>query len=184
MSADATSLERLHDIVVPAPVPWWPPAPGWLWLLGLVLVLTLVALLAWLVRWQKNRYRREALAELARLEAASAHVDVLPALAELLKRSALTAYPRKDVAALTGRRWFAFLDCTGGTRFTAGLGEALERANYIDRNPARDDAQIRELVREVRTWVRHHGPLPTAADSEGGPGGEPPPAPSGDTVAR
>ena len=25
----AGSLDRLHDIVTPAPAPWWPPAPAW-----------------------------------------------------------------------------------------------------------------------------------------------------------
>ena len=26
---DAGSLQNLNDIVVPEPVAWWPPAPGW-----------------------------------------------------------------------------------------------------------------------------------------------------------
>lgn len=186
MSADTASLARLHDIVVPDPVPWWPPAPGWLWLLGLALVLALAVLLAGFVRWQKRRYRREALADLARLELAAPRRPpgaTLAALAELLKRSALTAYPRRDVAALTGPAWFAFLDRTGGTRFADGLGEALERANYLDRDPARDDGQIRELIREVGTWIRRHEPLPEAPGGAGEAGAEPPAADPGDGVA-
>jgi hypothetical protein len=34
---DAGSRQKLNDIVVPAPVPWWPPAPGWYVLLGISL---------------------------------------------------------------------------------------------------------------------------------------------------
>ena len=27
--SDPGSLQNLHDIVVPGPAAWWPPAPGW-----------------------------------------------------------------------------------------------------------------------------------------------------------
>ena len=38
-AADPTSLENLFGLVVPPPVPWWPPAPGWFVVGGMVLVL-------------------------------------------------------------------------------------------------------------------------------------------------
>jgi hypothetical protein len=37
--ADLTSLENLYDIVMPPPIPWWPLAPGW-YVVGGVLVQT------------------------------------------------------------------------------------------------------------------------------------------------
>lgn len=161
MKADPASLDRLHDIVVPGPAPWWPPAPGWLWVLAVVAVLVLALLLRGIVHWQKNRYRREALAELARLEAAAASGppwdDALAGLSELLKRTALTAYPREEVAALTGPPWFAFLDRSAGTRFAAGLGAVLEQSTYGERDPAWNAARTRELTTEVRAWIKQHG---------------------------
>ena len=33
---DPGSLQNLNDIVLPAPVPWWPLAPGWWVLIGLI----------------------------------------------------------------------------------------------------------------------------------------------------
>lgn len=170
MSADRTSLEYLHDIVVPAPTPWWPPAPGWYWVMGLLALLTAVLLWRAIVYWQRNRYRREALAELARIETAAQTAGpgenstntALPALAELLKRTALTAYPRAQVAALTGPAWFAFLDATGGTRFSAGAGAALAQANY--QTGEREDSAVHtaDIACEVRRWIKQHG------DVEGG----------------
>jgi hypothetical protein len=41
MKDSATNLDRLHDIVVPAPVPWWPPAPGWYVVLTVALIIAL-----------------------------------------------------------------------------------------------------------------------------------------------
>jgi len=165
MNPDPTSLDRLHDIVAPGPVPLWPPAPGWLFLLALLSVLVLVALVRGFAHRQRNRYRREALARLHRLERTShgggRTDEILLGLAELLKRVAVTAYPREQVAGLTGAEWFAFLDRTGRTRFAGGLGQALEQSNYGVREGGWDKARVRELTAEVRHWIRrHHGAVP------------------------
>ena len=160
MSPDPTSLDRLYDIVVPAPALWWPPAPGWLWLLGALVVIALALGLRAFARWQQNRYRREALSALAALQAAATDVTVLlRGMAEILKRTALTAYPRIEVAALTGPAWFEFLDRTGDTRFSNGLGNSLEQATYLGRADG-TDIDVRALADEVRTWIRRHGPMP------------------------
>lgn len=102
MSNSATSLDRLHDIVQPAPIPWWPPAPGWSVLLAVLLLV--LAWRGWRLwkRWQADRYRREAL---RLLEMAG---DVT-AIAELLRRTALVIAPRQNVATMTGQRWVAWL---------------------------------------------------------------------------
>jgi hypothetical protein len=164
MNADQASLERLHDIVAPPLAPWWPPAPGWLWLLGMLVVLAVVLLVRGAVYWQRNRYRREALAELAQITAATnptTDVDKLWHMAHLLKRTALTAYTRQQVASVTGPVWFAFLDRTGGTHFSDGLGAALEQAIYQGDSTGWDTARVSELGDEVRCWIRHHEVVPS-----------------------
>ncbi len=157
MTADPASLERLHDLVLPPAAPWWPPAPGWLWLLGMLGVIALALLLRGFVQWQRNRYRREALALLAALEAGPAE-QLAAGVAEILKRAALTAYPRTEVATLTGTAWFAFLDRTGGTRFAAGAGAALEAAVHGEVPGACDGATGLAVLAEARAWVRRHRP--------------------------
>ena len=162
MNTDATSLDRLHDIIVPAPAPWWPPAPGWYWVLGLMVVVLLAALIAGLIRWQHNRYRREALAELARHEMALQNTELrspaLLSLAELLKRTAVTAFPREDVATLTGPKWFAFLDDTArGSRFRDALGATLENAIYDPRTvDTLDPQRLHSVVEAIRHWIKFH----------------------------
>jgi len=158
MNDDPANINLLHDIVMPPSTPWWPLAPGWLWLLALVSIVALVLLVRWFIRWQQNRYRREALAELSRLEQTSDSSGALVELSALLKRTALTACKREQVASLTGAEWFAFLDRTGGTRFGDGLGEVLEAAKY---NPSVSDwpsLKTAELINEIRQWIRHHDP--------------------------
>jgi Domain of unknown function (DUF4381) len=151
---DAGSLDRLHDIVTPPPVSWWPPAPGWCLVGGLGLILLGLASWAAIARWRRDRYRREALRELARL---SPSVRDLPAIAELVKRVALAAYPREQVAAITGTRWLDFLDRTGGgSRFVQGAGHYLESATFRRTPPALESDDLAALVIDVRHWIRHH----------------------------
>ena len=162
MNTDATSLDRLHDIIVAPPVPWWPPASGWYWVLGLMVVMLLAALITGLIRWQHSRYRREALAELARQEVALQNADLrspaLLSLAELLKRTAVTAFPREDVATLTGLKWFEFLDDTArGSRFRDALGATLENALYDPRTAdSLDPRKLHSVVEAIRHWIKFH----------------------------
>lgn len=162
MNTDATSLDRLHDIIVAPPVPWWPPASGWYWVLGLMIVMLLAALITGLMRWQHNCYRREALAELARQEAALENPERRPSvlldLAEILKRTAVTAFPREDVATLTGLKWFEFLDNTArGSRFRDALGATLENAIYDPRTAdSLDPQKLHSVVEAIRHWIKFH----------------------------
>jgi hypothetical protein len=205
VSADPTGLDKLHDILVPPPAPWWPPAPGWYWVLGLATVIGAVLLWRAVARWQRNRYRREALAQLAQIEAriearldanSKAPVDAriiasdtqtrthapnaltpdaaVAAMAVLLKRTALTAYAREQVASLTGPAWFAFLDNTGGTRFSDGLGAALARATYHCDSGLGERAAsecIADVADEIRRWIVQHRAYDQASATE--PGSEP-----------
>jgi uncharacterized protein DUF4381 len=162
MNSDPTSLERLHDIIVAPAVPWWPPAPGWYWLLGFVFVIILILALRFLLRWQQNCYRREALAELARMETVLGNPaqkgGAVTRFAELLKRAALSAWPREKVASLTGSTWLAFLDHTGRTKsFTEGLGALLGQVPYDPHlADGLTEAQLRELAGCIRDWLKHH----------------------------
>ena len=67
--SDPASLSNLRDIVEPAAVSLWPPAPGLVLLGSLLLVWIVYALLLWRRRWQANAYRRQALGELSAIEA-------------------------------------------------------------------------------------------------------------------
>lgn len=159
-------LQNLHDIVAPAPVPWLPPAPGWyaLGLTGLLFLLWGAAVL--LRRWRRNAYRRQALAEWAQLEQAraadtAAHL-LLPRLAELLKRTALAAYGRGAVAALSGQSWLDFLDRRSGQPlFAETNGRLLELGSYAPETlvDGFSPEQVQALFRAVRTWLAGHRAL-------------------------
>ena len=158
-----TSLENLHDIVAPAPPPWLPPAPGW-YALGL----TLLLLLCWrgvsgYRRWQRNHYRRQALAELDRLEQALGRDDtpeqLLPQLPVLIKRAALAAYGRERVASLYGKAWLSFLDrAVSEALFDNASGQLLLRCAYA--RPAElaqlDQGAVQTLFGVARVWLARH----------------------------
>jgi hypothetical protein len=162
MNEDPASLDRLHDIVLPHINPWWPLAVGWYWLGSLILLISIYVCVRAFIHWRHNCYRREALAELSRCERLLADPAQKPyalyKIAELLKRTAVTAYPREEVATLTGPDWFAFLDRTGkGSSFSVQDGAILERAIYDSASVAQfDDTRINALVSTSRQWLKSH----------------------------
>ncbi len=163
MAAPNPELQGLHEIFLPDPVRWLPQTVGWYALLGLVLL----ALPWWgygrLRHFLANRYRRLALAELTALEgelkASEKRAQALVKVPVLLKKTALSAFPRVEVAGLSGEKWMTFLDHTmGGKEFTEGPGRLLRELAYMpaSRVEQLSEAGVADLVRLVRRWIKRH----------------------------
>ncbi len=166
-------LDRLEPLPEPPPLSLWPQTEAWLWI-GLVAIV----LAGWQIRRavlhrRANAYRRAALCE---IDAAG---DCPAALAEILRRTALAAFPRGEVAGLYGDDWLAFLDRTGSLDRTGGLGRtsSLDRGRGPDRTARADGgcefrdgvgrafaqapytrapAESAALAVLARRWVRGH----------------------------
>jgi hypothetical protein len=164
--ADAQpSLAQLADIALPPPVPWTPQTLGWA-VLGTVLLLTaLVFAVRRVMRYRADRYRRDALAELAQLQQTlaadgAAVPAVLGALPVVLKRTALAAWPRERVAGLSGAAWAGFLRDNAGraTQAAGRLAPLVEAAQYRGEQAlaqiSREEAQA--LLEACREWVGGH----------------------------
>ena len=104
----------LRDLHLPEAIGWWPLAPGWWVVIGLVIIA-----LGFLLRhYQKVRARgaarRHALRQLDVLTAEfEQHRDAVTFsahLSELLRRTMLAYAPRQDIAGLTGDKWLEWLD--------------------------------------------------------------------------
>ena len=153
MTLDPTSLDRLHDLVLPPNVSWWPPAPGWYGVLGL-----LVLAAAWLVwrilkRRRANAYRRSALRELAYLEHAAA-------IGELLRRTALAITPRAMIAEKTGLAWLDWLAGQYAEPMPDSVRTQLTSGVYG--RPTQDD--LKALHDYAGRWIaRHRGVSPRVA---------------------
>ena len=146
-------LDLLHDIVRPDPVAWTPQTIGWTivgaWLLVAIL------LIAWnrIRKWRRNRYRREALAMLNRIgaQADASSSAVAGQVALLIKRTALVAYPRAEVANLYGSQWATFLrQSVGNDPVVEKAADDLASAAY------RVNVDGGKLIEPARRWILVH----------------------------
>lgn len=146
MSTDAGSLDRLHDIVLPQAVSWRPLAPGWYVILVLLLVVCVyLGYRSWR-RWQANAYRRKALQELA-------DVKESPAIAELLRRTALAVVPRSDVAQKTDSVWPEWLAAQCSYPMPSEVHHLLATGVYDQHEPDSDFDLLKDYAVQ---WVRNH----------------------------
>ena len=154
---DTGSLQNLNDIVVPGAVPWWPLAPGWYVLAAIAAVSLVILVVRWLRYRRSNLYRKQALLELALIRKNGSQ-EAMQQIPGLLKRSALSAWPRAEVASLSGHEWHSFLDDSAATdRFSSGAGAALDRIAYTA-GPAATPADPEEarVLDAAEFWLKNH----------------------------
>jgi hypothetical protein len=100
----------LRDIHLPLPVGVWPLAPGWWFILSSLVAV--VALILFLIkRYRRPTALKQSLKELDRLFGASeiSHTQRNQEISLILKKLAVTTYPRGDVAGLAGQKWISWL---------------------------------------------------------------------------
>ena len=156
------ALRSLKDIAIPPPVSWMPQTWGWALVAIALAILAAVMFSHWLRRYRANAYRREALAQLDGLGEQilnpATRSNAVRSLTVLLKRVALAAWPREDVASLSGAAWVRFLsehDRDIGSILSRTLDDAEYReASGIVSQPSNAG---RELIDASRKWIeRHH----------------------------
>jgi Domain of unknown function (DUF4381) len=142
-------LDSLHDFYRPLPPSWRPQTVGWYVVFAIAALLLLWLSLHLIRRWQQNRYRREALTELARIEATQ--------FSALLKRTALSAWPREEVASLSGPAWLRFLDSSAPEpSFVLAPGNRLEEIAFsVQKLSSEDESALRAAA---GAWIRQHKP--------------------------
>jgi hypothetical protein len=147
----------LRDIHLPEGVSWWPPAPGW-WILAGVLLLAGFGVWRW--RRQHARVRASAayvaMQRLHDLRAAyQRHDDPLQLVRELsilLRRMSISASGREESAGLTGEAWLQYLDSRLPEKpFTRGCGRVLIDAPY---RQAIDRQELAPLLEICEQWLR------------------------------
>jgi hypothetical protein len=140
-------LDKLHDFYQPAPPAWTPQTIGWCILFALIGVLAIWTAVHLFKKWLANRYRREALHKLVQLSPQQ--------FSELLKRTALTAWPRERVASLSGSAWLEFLNQSAGSGlFRDAPANRIEELAFQSVSLSSEDEQ--SLRQAVANWIRRH----------------------------
>lgn len=149
MTLAPPSGPELRDIHVPG-ASWWPLAPGWWLVLGL-LVIALLALAWWLPRWwRRRRLQRAVDVELARIEHQfrddADAVRLSAGLSQLLRRVARRAGADSH---LHGQAWRSELERLAPDMLDDEQMTQLQQAPY-QRQAALDGDK---LLRSCRRWL-------------------------------
>jgi hypothetical protein len=145
-------ISLLDDVQVPEPISYFPVMPIWTWIFWIMALIAAFLMFQYWKRWQRERYRKLACHELERTASVKGPAYVMK-VSQILKWTALAAYPRKRVAGLEGADWLRFLDSTsGGTEFTEGVGQSIASSQYRRNADVEEDA----LGALAKKWIRTH----------------------------
>ena len=147
----------LRDIHLPEAIGWWPPAIGW-WLLALLIPLLFV-LMVWLYKKITRKTALKAAKKLLlKIEQDPALDDYqkLCELSVLIRRTAISVFPRSTAASLTGEAWLTFLDkALHDQRFSNGPGSVLKQIPYCrNSNEVRDIAALFQLCHDWLATIK------------------------------
>lgn len=146
-TAANTAVKKLHDYYQPPPPSWIPHTVGWYVLFAILALLLIWLIIHALRTWLSNRYRREALRELA--------LATPGQFSALIKRTALAAWPREQVASLSGDDWLNFLNQTAKTEsFQTAPGNRIEELALRTSDTSAEDEQALRAI--IANWIRRH----------------------------
>lgn len=167
MAVTAPSIDQLQELALPAPAAsYLPQTWGWLALLLVLATIAAICLVLRWRRWQRDRYRREALARLDALAQSltqalgqrERRLRALRELPELLKRVALSMPGAPPVARLGGAQWQAFLVEHATLPVPDGFAARLAICAYApeERLAALSDAEVEATLATCRQWIETH----------------------------
>ncbi|PWY56550.1 DUF4381 domain-containing protein [Legionella qingyii] len=155
--ANTDPLTQLKDIHLPTPIGWWPVAPGWYILIGLILFLAMTFAYGIYKKHRNALAKKQALLLLDNYQSqyekeqngalTSAHIS------ELLRRVALVYYPREQVASLHGEEWLKFLNETSKNIDFNLVKDLLLDAPF----KTREIMDLKPLFHAAQLWIKQRG---------------------------
>ncbi|MBV1934730.1 MAG: DUF4381 domain-containing protein [Parvibaculaceae bacterium] len=171
------ALKGLEEISSPDPISAMPQGPGWWFLAGTLLLVGGVLVYYVRKKWSRNAYRRHAVAALEALEITHegptqnwhAHRQSLP---EILRATALHAFPRRNVVAVTGESWRVFLNAATQTPlWSEQTFQVLYALSYRPASAQEiSEQEAQAVIQATKAWVLEHKPqlAQSSVDMSGG----------------
>lgn len=155
--AQTESLQLPHDILLPDAIGFWPPAPGWIVLALLMMMLLMISAFYGFRTYRRRAPLRAALRDIKAL--AQMELDqrsYAAAVSQLLRRVAIHCHGRENVAALQEQNWLNFLeqhaDTTTRSAHLFTQGEACVLANiYAPTTPDYDQDKLNACAQR---WMK------------------------------
>ncbi|BFM14023.1 DUF4381 domain-containing protein [Maricurvus nonylphenolicus] len=152
-------LSNMHEINLPGAISWLPQGAFWQALLLFVCVGIVAIIWRSYLRYCSNHYRRQAVARLQKIDLQwrqqGQREKACRDLALLVRRVALTAWPRKNSAALVGQPWLDFLQQTAAIDTPPSLLPALSHIPAAQLEEI-SESQWSEIVQWVSRWLAVH----------------------------
>lgn len=150
------SLRTIIEVEFPDPISLMPAAPGW-WILLLVMAgLLLRMILRRRQRYLRDRYRRDALMQLATIkeQLGAGVLEAVRELAPLLRATAITAAGRDALSGLQGDAYAAALAELAPDQDRLPV-EDLQQLAYAPLDEAKGQ-EIDMLITALERWIQHH----------------------------
>lgn len=152
------NINTIGELMEPSPIGFNFGAPGWTLLL-IILLLALMAYGIWKIyQYRKNKYRRIALKELNAIQIGQTKAsEVIINIITLLKRVALTAYGREQVAEKNGEAFLNFLQQQSKEQTLTDTNKAMFTTYLYEGDKVDVSSDQLELLRfESINWIKQH----------------------------
>ena len=142
MSKDTSTLLPLNPMHLPEPPSWFPLAWGWWALIASIIVGLLIV---WLLLYRKKRHLA---AKKTAQRLMASHQKPADAI-ELVRQAALCYFPREEIAQLTGKEWYEFLDSQLNQPVFIANYELWQQALY-SKHPIQE---THTLLQDCSLWI-------------------------------
>jgi hypothetical protein len=149
-------LTQLYDIRGLGHISWWPLAPGWWGLIGLMSLV--VAVIYWRRRAYWRSWKGDARRALDQLDAKLTDKntqETAASLSTLLRRIAMQRHSRQECAGLWGEEWLRWLSKKDPAGFNWATGAVLMvEAPYAPPGRNISAQALKNLTSAARKWVK------------------------------
>lgn len=147
---------QFKNIIEPEEIPFTFDAPAWKVLFALIVLVGIVLALAILIRYIKNKYRRDATVVINQILVNGKAESRILLIVQLLKQMAINIYGRENAGNLTGEAWLSFLN-SRVSKACFNVDSTLKVYQHLqDSTVTVSEEEILLFAKSAKLWVGKH----------------------------